>query len=146
MITGVSDTDQPEPGILGSLPKTRPQRPSARRAAATRNGAAAVSKPKPRQKPNATPGSGPKPKRESEPKSKRRTVGVGAPRASADPRPVAPKQGFEAGGDFATGPVQPPSATEIATSFVDMFGELAQTGLAGGGRLVKDALTRLLRS
>jgi hypothetical protein len=26
-----------------------------------------------------------------------------------------------------------------------VFGDLAQSGLAGGGRLVKDALTRLLR-
>lgn len=132
MIAGVSDADQPEPGVLGSLPKTRPQRASARRTAAR----SPAKKDTPRaeaEKPKA-----PKAKAKRSPRK---------PKTPAEPpRPVAPRQGFEADGDFATGPVEPPSGTDIAGSVVDLLGELAQSGLSSGGRLVKDALTRLLGS
>jgi hypothetical protein len=39
--------------------------------------------------------------------------------------------------------VQPPSRPELAASVAELLGELAQTGLATGGRLLKDALGRL---
>jgi hypothetical protein len=56
--------------------------------------------------------------------------------------PPIPRQGFEA--DTEPGiPVQPPSSSELAASVVELVGELAQAGLSTGGRLLKDALTRL---
>jgi len=39
--------------------------------------------------------------------------------------------------------VQPPGSAELAASVVELIGELAQSGLTSGGRLLKDALSRL---
>lgn len=117
---------------MGSLPKTRPQRPSARRSAArskaAENGDAADS---PRAK-KATTAAKPKRKR--------------APKAKAEPT-RAPRQGFEAESDVEPGkPVAPPGGAELAASAVELLGEMAQSGLTSGGRLLKDALSRLSRS
>jgi hypothetical protein len=55
-----------------------------------------------------------------------------------------PRQGFEAEETIEMGqPVQPPSGGELAASVVELVGELAQTGLSAGGRVLRDALTRL---
>jgi len=55
-----------------------------------------------------------------------------------------PPQGFEAEEQIEPGrSVQPPSGPELAASVVELLGELAQTGLSAGGRLLKDALGRL---
>ena len=40
-------------------------------------------------------------------------------------------------------PVQPPSGAELASSLVELVGELAQAGLSAGGRALKDAFERL---
>lgn len=110
-----------EPGVMSSLPKTRPQRPSARRSAA-RSKAAARPKPKPAAAKPATRKTRPEP-------------------------PRAPRQGFEAESDVEPGKtVQPPGSAELAASVVELIGELAQSGLTSGGRLLKDALSRLPRA
>jgi hypothetical protein len=116
--------------VLSSLPSTRPQRPSARRAAARQTASAraerAASKPK---RAVRTP-----PERTAKPQVK--------PRKPAEP-PV-PRQGFEPEEAIEMGrPVQPPSSSEMAASMVELVGELAQTGLSAGGRVLRDALTRL---
>ena len=54
-----------------------------------------------------------------------------------------PRQGFESEADRARGPVQPPGATELVTSAVEIVGELAKSGLATGERLLKDVFSRL---
>ena len=55
-----------------------------------------------------------------------------------------PPQGFEAEETIEPGrPVQPPSGPELVASVAELLGELAQTGLATGGRLLSDALKRL---
>jgi hypothetical protein len=103
----------PEPGVMGSLPKTRPQRPSARRKTAQRK-----------------------------PAERTRTPA----KTKAEP-PRAPRQGFEAESDVEPGKtVQPPGSAELAASVVELIGELAQSGLSSGGKLLKDALSRLGRS
>ncbi len=121
--------------MLSSLPSTRPQRPSARRAAARQSAAARVER-----------ASTPPPERgEVEPKRKT------SPRRTAQPRvvpkptePPVPRQGFESEETIEMGrPVQPPSSSELAASVVELVGELAQTGLSAGGRVLRDALTRL---
>jgi hypothetical protein len=109
------DSDAANPGVLENLPSTRPQRPSARRAAARR---ASEAKARPRRA------------RKS-------------PSKLAEP-PVPP-QGFEAEEQIEPGrPVQPPSGSDLAASVAELVGETAQAGLSAGGRLVKDALRRLV--
>ena len=120
--------DPPEtarPGVLESLPRTRPQRPSPRRAAARRAAQA-------QQAPAA-----PAKTRRARPERARK-----APPKPAEP-PVPP-QGFEAEEQFEPGrPVQPPNAAELTAAVAELLGEAAQAGLAAGGQLVKDALRRL---
>jgi hypothetical protein len=152
--------------VLSNLPSTRPQRPSARRAAAKRAASLADSTApvvgpddkqakhggakrtaKPTQRPATTrqatkPAPGPA-------KAKRATRKPLSQRSSAappptPPEPVVPPQGFETESDIAPGiPVEPPSRPELAASVAELLGELAQSGLTTGGRLLKDALGRL---
>jgi hypothetical protein len=112
-------------GVLGNLPSTRPQHQTARRAAAR----ARKSSPKAAGAPAATA-------------AKTHTA-----RARKTPlklvEPPVPPQGFEAEEPIEQGrAVQPPSGPELAVSVAELFGELAQTGLSAGGRLLKDALRR----
>ncbi len=146
----------PERGVLSSLPSTRPQRPSARRAAA-RSSATKDSVPTKRSKPSK-PAAPPKrttraPQRESaadaldtrsDPAAarKRARTRAGARRATEDP-PI-PRQGFETEEEIAPGStVNPPSRPELAAAVADLLGELAQGGLTAGGRLLKEVLGRL---
>lgn len=64
------------------------------------------------------------------------------PPKRAEP-PRAPRQGFETEDVEQGKPVAPPNSAELAASVVELLGELAQTGLSSGGRLLKDALSRL---
>jgi len=54
-----------------------------------------------------------------------------------------PRQGFECEGDGTRGVVQPPGATELVASAVEIVGELAKAGVSTGERLLKDVLSRL---
>ncbi len=115
--------------MLSSLPSTRPQRPSARRAAARQSVAARAERApaKPKRSARTTPRPTPKPRVEPRPAE-----------------PPVPRQGFESEETIELGrPVQPPSGSELAASMVELVGELAQTGLSAGGRALRDALTRL---
>jgi hypothetical protein len=115
--------------VLSSLPSTRPQRPSARRAAARQSAAARAERAPAKPKRSARPTPKPIPKPRVAPKLT---------------EPPVPRQGFEAEETIEMGhPVQPPSSSELAASMVELVGELAQTGLSAGGRVLRDALTRL---
>jgi hypothetical protein len=104
--------------ILSNLPRTRPQRATARRTAARKatasTTAAAPAKPRARRAPVPTP----------------------------DVEPV-PLQGFESEHDRARGPVHPPGGVELVASAAEIVGELAKAGLSTGERLLKDLLSRL---
>jgi hypothetical protein len=134
--TGVAGAGGEKRGVLSNLPSTRPQRPSARRAAAKRAGSAAA---KPATRPAAKRAAGSAAKRAASVSTKP------APSRRSQPvEPLVPPQGFETEGEITPGvPVDPPSGHELAASAVDLLGELAQAGLASGGRLLKDALARL---
>ncbi|HTC60666.1 MAG TPA: hypothetical protein VK691_11180 [Solirubrobacteraceae bacterium] len=114
------------PGVLSSLPRTRPQRASPRRAAARKAaaaGAAATTRPS--------------------------AVGAkrvrSAPKRTAGPPPSerAPRQGFECEGERANGSVQPPGGAELVAGAAELIGELAKAGISTGERLFKDVLSRL---
>jgi hypothetical protein len=114
--------DNGEPSVLAKLPRARPQRPSARRAAARKAAA------------------------DSDARATQAAAKRTPPRtAAAAPRePPAPRQGYETEDTIEPGvAVQPPSGTELATSAAELIGELAQAGLETGGRLLRDALGRL---
>lgn len=151
-----SDASAGERSILSNLPSTRPQRPSARRDAAKR-AAAKQARSAPNKRPAAkdaglipskrpaTKDAGPIPSKRpatkdaGHPSIKRRR---GAPKPPLAP-PVPP-QGFETEDEIEPGaPVQPPSRPEVAGALAELVGELAQTGIARSGRLLRDALGRL---
>jgi hypothetical protein len=125
------------PGILAGLPRTRPQRASARRAAAR---AAKPSATSPRQAKAIPPRQAPKRAPASiraAGKGRRTPVKTGA---TVDER--APRQGFEAEPD-SLGPVQPPGSTELVSSAAELAGELAKAGVSTGARMLRDFLSRL---
>jgi hypothetical protein len=126
-------------GVLAGLPRTRPQRASARRVAARAAGQRQASTRK-------------APVRAASPPAKRATRSDQAPshrtkqrkpapnRRRTDER--APRQGFEAEVD-SQGLVQPPGGTELLASAAELAGELARSGVTTGARLLKDFLSRL---
>jgi hypothetical protein len=124
-------------GVLANLPRTRPQRSSARRDAARR----------------ATPETKAKPAPKAKPPRKQTTAKKGPSRAKLTAQPIqdpaqpiqdpAPRQGFEAESEHLNGPVQPPGGVDLFASAAELAGELTRSGLSAGGRLLKDALARL---
>jgi hypothetical protein len=145
-------------GVLSNLPRTRPQRSTPRRTAAREAMAAARApstappdtdgRPAPgtrddgasvaqgRTRPSAAGGAGARRAR-----SPRGATGrtAGRPRTG---EPV-PRQGFEAEGERANGPVQPPGGAELIASAAEVVSELAKAGLSTGERLFRDVLSRL---
>jgi hypothetical protein len=114
-------------GVLSNLPRTRPQRSSARREAERR--APKRTKSPIKQAPTST-------KRASSNAKRRRSTG-------SEPSDPAPRQGFESENDPLDGPVQPPGGVDLLASAAELAGELTKTGLSAGGRLLKDVLQRL---
>lgn len=58
----------------------------------------------------------------------------------------APIQGYEPEEEVELGKtVNPPSGVELVESVADIFGELANSSLAAGGRILKDAFSLLRR-
>jgi len=57
-----------------------------------------------------------------------------------------PKQGYEPEEEVKLGStVNPPSGAELVESVFDIVGELANSGLSAGGRLLKDVFSLLRR-
>jgi hypothetical protein len=159
-----------EGGVLANLPRTRPQRSSARRAAArgatsapSRGRKPAQSKRRAAKSSGATSAQKPTgPVRDSSASATAR-AGVGGPaprsvtaakRKAAARRPAArsrrpadtdaaPRQGFECDGETAGGSVAPPGGAELVATAAEIVGELAKAGLSTGERLFKDVLSRL---
>jgi hypothetical protein len=137
--------EPPEEGasVLSNLPRTRPQRATARRAAARRGGEAEIA-----LQTTMAPAA-PKPAAAARP-ARARTGARSAKRAPATPRsrrapasePV-PRQGFESEGDHASGSVSPPGGIELLGSAVELLGELAKASVGTGERLLRDVFSRL---
>jgi hypothetical protein len=157
-------------GVLSNLPRTRPQRASARRTAARAATAAAAST-------AGVPATDPTPAASngqsatSTPRKAARSTAKGAPaargaaktrgasnaqasgrRAGANraraTRPMAnaepaPRQGFECESEHTSRAVHPPGGAELVASVAEILGELTKAGVATGERLLKDALSRL---
>jgi hypothetical protein len=139
-------------GVLANLPRTRPQRSSARRDAARRTASVKVgptgaparkapsiistrAEPAPTRKRAAT---------KTKAAAVKRGQGTTKPKSPAKRlQDRAPRQGFETEGDPLSGPVQPPGSVDLLSSAAELAGELTKSGLSTGGRLLKDFLGRL---
>ena len=128
--------------MLSNLPNTPP--PSARAPAARQPSTAASPRRLDRQADRQT--------RAGQDQARHRAITQEAIREARRPprrrpqpiEPAVPPQGFETEAEIAPGvPLEPPSRPELAASVAELLGELAQSGLATGGRLLKDALGRL---
>lgn len=126
-----------EGGVLGSLPRTRPQRASPRRAAERTRAAKQASARKTAAERSAST------RKATATNASRPTKKRPAPRDE----PPAPKQGYEPEDDLELGRgVNPPSGIELVGSVADILIELAGAGLKAGRRALKDALSPLSRS
>jgi hypothetical protein len=143
-----ADDDRNE--VLTSLPRSRPQRRSSKRAgtpageapavptepreakvAATAARESAGAKPKPSAKPKAA--AKPKPKAAPRPKA------TAAPRPRPTPAPAPPRE------EPAARRVEPPTGADVLQSAVRAAGEIAQVGVTIGREAVKGVLRRLPR-
>lgn len=149
---GRADLPQDGPGVLGSLPKTRPQRASARREAARSGGAsrkaASAASPNGARPKAATAGEKAPGTRASAAKS-RPAKGSRPARASRSTarrleEPV-PRQGFACEEDQAVGEVQPPGGADLVNTAAEIVAEVAKAGVSGGERLLRDIFSRLPR-
>jgi hypothetical protein len=129
-----------ERDVFGSLPNTRPQRRSAKRDRAGATAKAAVPAPVKARATAAKPKS-------AKPKAKPRTTAKARPAAKPRATAAAPAANIPPAG-YATPRHEDdgvPRGADLVTTAVQAVGELAQIGLAAGGRALKSALERLPR-
>src|SRR4051794_26953980 len=129
---GAMAPEETPPDVLSSLPRTRPQRRSAKRDAAAPkraagNGTAAAATPKA----NAAA---------STPKAAARPRAAAPRKPRPAPEPRIPPAGFQPPKDQQERPL--PSGVELVGTAIQAAGELAQIGLAGGRQGVEGALGR----
>ncbi len=129
------DTDD----VLSRLPKTRPARRSAHRAATPTSAPPARPASKTKPKSAARPTARPAPK--TRPKATAKKPGTTRPKAAtqaATPQPPA-----EPTPTSARGPIEPPSGSEILQTAVQAAGDIAHVGLLIGREALKAARSRL---
>ena len=134
-----------ERDVFGSLPNARPQRRSAKRdrpGAKARAAAPAAAQPK-------TTAAKPKSAKPTaaKPKTKSRTTANARPAAEPRVATAAPASDIPPAGYATPRPDDDgvPRGAHLITTAVQAAGELAQIGLAAGGRALKSALERLPR-
>jgi hypothetical protein len=126
------------PGVLGNLPRTRPQRASARRAHAR---AAGLRRPPAKSQAKTTTASRPgaaKPSAKARAKPPRSRTRKSEPAGER-----VPPQGYEPESESLQGPIQPPGGTELAGSIAELAGELAKASVSTSAHFVKGLLSRL---
>ena len=148
--------------VFGSLPNTRPQRRSARRDRAGAKAKPAAPRSRPPRRARRRAAAEPKPRRwrpspplarsprPSPLRQARRAAGQarrsgearGRGRSPSRQRSQIPPAGYATPRDDDDGV---PHGAELVTTAVQAAGELAQIGLAAGGRALKSALGRLPR-
>jgi hypothetical protein len=148
---GRVDPSEDGASVLANLPRTRPQRSTARRAASRRRtsstASAGVQTSEPGAEPAAaTPARGSRARRPAAAKPARKAA---KPQArNARQRAVieeVPRQGFECEEDRATGSVPPPGGAELLSTAFEALSEIAKAGVSGGERVLRDVLSRLPR-
>jgi hypothetical protein len=141
-----ADDDRNE--VLTSLPRSRPQRRSSKRAAAPAGEGAAVPTEPRVAKVAATAAresAGAKPKAKAAPKPKPKAAAKPKPKATATPRPRPKPAPAPPREEPAARRVEPPTGADVLQSAVRAAGELAQVGVTIGRETVKGVLRRLPR-
>lgn len=141
----MASTDPAKPGdqeVFGSLPNSRPQRRSTKRAArtSTTDGSAttkATAKPKTAAKPKAKA----KPKTTAKPKAAAAKPRPKPKAAAPPPRSTVPPAGYAT----PRSDEEPSGRGDLIGTAVQAAGELTQIGLAAGSRAISSALKRLPR-
>jgi hypothetical protein len=136
--------DSPAPGqngVLSNLPRTRPQRASARRVAERKTTAARIATAEKAESASRRAGPNGGPPASSTARPARRTPKPPKGKARVSVEPV-PRQGFECE-DRASGAVHPPGGGELIASAAELVGELAKAGFATGERVLKDVFSLL---
>jgi hypothetical protein len=151
--------------VFGSLPNSRPQRRSARRDRSTAKAkpaatgpAEAAAKPKAAGRAKAATSANPKPAARAEPAARAAAATPATPAARAARAAQAKSAAKETPPRAGAAQIPPagyatprpdddgvPRGAELVTTAVQAAGELAQIGLAAGGRALKSALERLPR-
>src|ERR1700730_5928516 len=130
-----------EQGVLANLPRTRPQRTTARRVAARNNARVATParrtrRSTARRQPDERPHDlRPQPQHQA-------TARTPAPAPARRRQQQAPPQGFECD-ESSTSSVHPPGGAELVVSAAELVGDLAKGGFSRGQRLVRDRSGRL---
>ncbi len=137
---GASAGDGTAGEVLGNLPRTRPQRPSARRVHRDADNGDGGTAARPTAKRATAPRAAPAKKARAATPRKAASTTAKRKSAGASDRSGAP-QGFEA---EASGGVQPPTASDVLDSAIGAAGDLVHGGLDLGERAVRGALSRLL--
>ncbi|HEY1832797.1 MAG TPA: hypothetical protein VGG08_00050 [Solirubrobacteraceae bacterium] len=166
---GLPPSPQDGGSVLANLPRSRPQRSSARRDAArskrlaTEHGeprkaraikSATAAPAKEKAKAGADRRAKPRPDHPDTQAARRtrlKDTEDSAPQAARrtrlkDAEDPVPPQGFECEGERATGAVQPPGSTELLASAAEALGEIAKFGFSTGERLLRDVISLLPRS
>jgi hypothetical protein len=136
-----------ERDVFGSLPNARPQRRSAKRdrpgARAKAASPAAATAKATAAKPKSAKPTAAKPKAKAKPRTTAKAKPAAKPRAAtAAPASNIPPAGYATPRPDDDGV---PRGADLVTTAVQAAGELAQIGLAAGGRALKSALERLPR-
>jgi hypothetical protein len=160
-----------EQGVLSNLPRTRPQRATERRIAARNATKQRSGKGEPRKRASSRKGrtgaagaTGTASKADPASATEKAGAATAEAKRAARPKPAparkprarsepartrvrtqepAPRQGFEAEGERASGPVQPPGGAELVASAAEIVSEIAKAGLSAGERAVRDLFSRL---
>jgi hypothetical protein len=141
----MASSDPPRAGdreVLSSLPNARPQRRSAKRAGrakpATSRAAAQPTPAAAKAKPTRAAAKPPAPRGAA---AKTKPTRAAQPRAKAAKPPPVPPAGYATPHTADEGP----HGTGLLATAVEAAAELAQIGIAAGGRALKSALQRLPR-
>lgn len=136
--------DDEKPDVLTSLPRTRPQRRSAKRDAPKKAAPPAKARATPAKTAPAAGKAAPKPRATAKPgsKPKAKPQAKAKPRMKAVPPPIPPA-GFAPPRDTQERPA--PSGVELVGTAIQAAGELAQIGAAVGKQALQSALGRLRR-
>ena len=132
-------------------PKAAPKKKPAAAAKAKAAPAKAKSKPKAKAKPAAKPKTATKPKAKAAPKKPRATAAkrTALKEAPSRRKPAAVSQGAPGLDEFpsepVSGPVDPPSGSELLESAAKAAGEIAQAGITVGREALRSITKRLPR-
>lgn len=160
--TNSSDSRAEHPidgGVLAALPRTRPQRASPRRAATRAKAgktqakadksevvASAGEQKKTRKSSKAAPPPARAGQSKTKPTAKAAKAKASPTKLAEQPGGRAPNQGYEPEEEVELGKtINPPSGVDLVESVADIFGELANSSVAAGGRILKDAFSLLRR-